>query len=135
MIFISFRMNDFSDVETLDLVLGDLVVAPDDHIVYVLAGEDHENTLVERQDRVLTALEEVHDIVSPDSHVQEVSHGLGLLQSLDMAVVQQVEAALDIDHFICRLRLTVVTEMHDSSSGCQEVRVRDTDCLSLSSWG
>ena len=47
MVFISFRMNDFSDVQTLDLVLRDLIVAPDHHIVDVLAGEDHENALVE----------------------------------------------------------------------------------------
>jgi hypothetical protein len=47
MVLISFRMNDFSDVQTLDLVLRDLIVAPDHHIVDVLAGEDHENALVE----------------------------------------------------------------------------------------
>jgi hypothetical protein len=41
-----------------------------------------------------------------------------LLQSLDMAVMKEVKTSLDIDHFICGLRLTVVTEMHDSSCCC-----------------
>jgi hypothetical protein len=135
MVFISFRMHDFSNVQTLDLVLGDNIVAADDHIIHVFAGEDHEDTLVQREDRVLAALEVVDNVVSPDTHIQEVSLGLGLLQSLDMAVMKQIEASLDIDHFVCGLRLTIVTEMHDSSRGGQEVRVGHADCWSLSSWG
>lgn len=118
MVLISFRMNDFSNVQTLDLVLRDLIVASDHHIVDVLAGEDHENALVEREDWILASLEEVHNIISPDSNIEEISLGLGLLQSLDMAVMKEVKTSLDIDHFICGLRLTVVTEMHDSSSCC-----------------
>jgi hypothetical protein len=112
-----------------------LIVAADHDIVDVLAGEDHENALVEREDRVLASLEVVDDIVAPDSHIQEISHGLGLLQSLDMAVMEQIKTSLDIDHFICGLRLTIVTEMHDSSRCSQEVRVRHADCRSFSGWG
>jgi hypothetical protein len=65
-----------------------LIVAADHDIVDELAREDHEDALVERQDWVLASLEVVDDIVAPDPHIQEISHGLGLLQSLDMAVME-----------------------------------------------
>ena len=93
-----------------------MIVAPNHYIVDVFAGEDHENALVEREDWILASLEEVYNIISPDTNIEEISLGLGLLQSLDMAVMKEIKTSLDIDHFICGLGLTVVTEMHDSSS-------------------
>lgn len=134
MVLVGVWMHHFGDVETLNLVLGDLVVASDDHIIHILARENHKHTLMQRQDRVLASLEEVHDIISPDSHIQEISHSLGLLQSLDMTVMKKIKTTLDIDNFICGLGLAVVAEMHDSSGSCQEVRVRNADCRSFASW-
>lgn len=89
---------------------------------------------MQRQDWVLASLKVVYDIISPDSHIKEISFSLGLLQGFDMTVMQQVKAALDIDNFICGLGLTVVTEMHDSSRRCQEVRIRDADCRCFTCW-
>ena len=79
MIFIGFRVHYLGNVETLNLVLGDLIVASDHNIVDILACENHEDALMERQDRVLASLEIVHDIVAPHSYIEEVSHGLRLL--------------------------------------------------------
>ena len=50
-----------------------------------------------------------------------------------MAIVQEVKAALNEDDFVGGLWLTIVAEMHHSSSGGQELRVRNTDSLILSS--
>jgi hypothetical protein len=134
MVLIRVGVHHFRNVEALYLVLGNLIVASDDHIVNILASKNHENTFVQRQDWVLASLEVVYDIISPDSHIKEISLSLGLLQGFDMTVMQQVKAALDIDNFICGLGLTVVTEMHDSSRRCQEVRIRDADCRCFTSW-
>lgn len=51
-----------------------------------------------------------------------------------MAIVEQIETALDIDHIIGGLRLTVIAEMHNSSCCSQEVRVRDCNGLCFTSW-
>jgi hypothetical protein len=64
-----------------------LVVAPDDHIIYILAGEDHQDALVQREDRIVASLKVVDDIVSPDANIEEVSLCLGLLEGLNMAIV------------------------------------------------
>ena len=110
-----------------------MVVAPDDHIIYILAGEDHQDALVQRENRIVASLKVVDDIVSPDANIEEVSLCLGLLEGLNMAIVQQVEASLNEDDFVGGLRFTIVAEMHHSSGGGQELRVRNTDSLILSS--
>jgi hypothetical protein len=40
-IFVSLGMHNFRDVKTLDLVFGDLIVASNNHIIYIFACEDH----------------------------------------------------------------------------------------------
>ena len=52
-----------------------------------------------------------------------------------MAVVEEVEAALDKDHSIGRLRLSVVAEMHDSAGGSQEMRVGNSYSWSIADCG
>jgi hypothetical protein len=54
-----------------------------------------------------------------------------LLEGLNVAIVQQVEAPLNEYDSIAGFRLTVIAEMHHSSGGGQELRVRNTYSLIL----
>ena len=72
---------------------------------------------MQREDRIVASLEIVDNIVSPDANIEEISLCLGLLEGLNVAIVQQVEASLNEDNSICGFRLTIVAEMHHSSGG------------------
>ena len=41
LIFPSIRMNNLLNVETLDQILGDFIVGPNDNIINILASKDH----------------------------------------------------------------------------------------------
>jgi len=45
-ILIGRRVNNLRDIETLDLVLADLIVASDNNVIHILASENHQHTLV-----------------------------------------------------------------------------------------
>ncbi len=46
MILIGRRVNNLGDIETLNLVLADLIVASNNNVIHILASENHEHTLV-----------------------------------------------------------------------------------------
>jgi hypothetical protein len=98
-----------------------LIVTSDHYIIYILAGKDHQDTLVQRENRIVASLKVVDDIVSPDANIEEVTLCFGLLEGLNVAIVQQVEASLNEYDSIAGFRLTVIAEMHHSSGGGQEL--------------
>ena len=114
-VLVGIRVSNFRYVQGFNHIFGNLIVAADNHIVNVFAGEDHEDTLVQRKDWVVATLEIVHDIISPNSYIEEVSHGFRLLEGLNMTVVKQIKTTLNENHLVCSLGFFVITEMHNSS--------------------
>jgi len=73
LIFCGLCCNHLLNVQTLYHVLRDLIVRPYYDIIRVLAGEDHEDTLMQGKDRVVATFVVVDDVITPDTHIEKIT--------------------------------------------------------------
>jgi hypothetical protein len=71
---------------------------------------------MKREDGIISSFEKVYNIVSPNSNKEEISLCPSFLKSINVSIMKQIKATLDIDYGVCRFRLSVIAEMHHSSS-------------------
>lgn len=67
-----------------------------------LARQNAQNALVKIHDRVVAAFVLVDDRIRVKSDDEEVAEAFGLLQEVEMADVEQVEGAGDVNNLIAR---------------------------------
>lgn len=86
-----------------------------------LARQNAQNALVKIHDRVVAAFVLVDDRIRVKSDDEEVAEAFGLLQEVEMADVEQVEGAGDVNNLIARRGTFPIAELNDPLGRRQEL--------------
>ena len=87
----------------------------------MLTTQDHQDALLQADNRIVLSSIVAGHIIVPDSDIEERAELLGLLETFQMAMVQQVPAALHVDYDIIGLWQVLVGEVDDSPACGQEL--------------